>query len=343
MTLFPTLSVIIVSYHSQTDLQQCLPTIRCSSPFEIIIVDNAPADGTGAWIQHHYPEIQVIPSSNNGYGAACNAGMEASRGDYWCVLNPDTVLWPGALDAMLETARQNSTALVTPALMQPSGSVNAYGNAMHITGITTCSHLGDSWSDTPRLRSPLLASGAAIMAPRAVWEKLDGFDSGYFLYMEDADLSLRARLQGFSIVCDTHARITHDYTLNLTPEKFYWLERNRWRTVLTTYSAGTLIKLTIPLLVTEAATWFYALTKGRRYLSAHTHVYMWLVRHHSVWRTKRSAVQRQRTVRDTALLASMETAYPLGQLVSSERLALRLSRWSSWFFGWFSGKKVALR
>ncbi|MCY0909227.1 MAG: glycosyltransferase family 2 protein [Sulfobacillus thermotolerans] len=343
MTLFPTLSVILVSYHSQHDLEQCLPSLTCSSPMEVIIVDNDPQDGTSQWLSTAYPDIHVIASSNSGYGAACNLGMKHARGQFWCVLNPDTQLYPGALDTLLETSIAHPDALITPALLQPSGIVNAYGNTMHITGITTCDHFGDAWTDSPRFYSPLLASGAAIMAPRNIWERLGGFDPSYFLYMEDADLSLRARLQGLTVICDTRARIMHDYTLNLTAEKFYWLERNRWRTLLTTYSTRTLITLTIPLIATEIATWAYALLKGPQYVSAHLRVYLWLFRNHAVWRVKRVAVQRSRTISDATLLAEMETAYPLNQLISARWLAHHLSRWSARFFGWFGGKKVALR
>ncbi len=340
MTECPVLSVILVSYHSQDDLARCLPSIQAETPLEIIVVDNDPEDGTGAWVKAHYPGVQVIPSANGGYGRGCNLGMQRARGRYWCVLNPDTVLGPGALDAMMETAEKYPGNLITPALLQPDGTLNAYGNAMHVTGITTCANLGETWSETPRLRFPLLASGAAILAACSVWEALEGFDADYFLYMEDADLSLRARLQGREIICDTRARITHDYTLNLTPEKFYWLERNRWRTLLTTYSGRTLFKMAIPLLVTDLATWFFAGSKGWRYVVAHARVYLWLARYWKLWSTKRARVQKDRVVGDGALFSLMDRAYPLDQLVSNPRIARYLSRASAWFFHWFAGKKV---
>ena len=339
----PLCSVILVSYHSQQDLARCIPSIQSQHPIEIIVVDNDPNDGTALWLAQHFPFVRIMSSSNGGYGAACNQGMAVAKGQYWFVLNPDTILWPQALDNLVATAIRNPRSLITAALIQPDGTVNAYGNTMHITGITTCANIGEPWSNEPALRYPLLASGAAMMAHRHVWQTLNGFDADYFLYMEDADLSLRAQLQGFPVVCDTRARITHDYTLNLSPNKFYLLERNRWRTMLTTCSTPTLFKLAVPLAATELATWVYALTKGSAYLVAHFKVYFWLFSHHVAWRTKRRLVQGTRVVSDERLMTLMVTAYPLDQLISSRRMAARLTRLSSAFFSLFIGKGVVMR
>ncbi len=320
-------SVIIVGYRSRPLLERCLPSVLAEDAArDIIVVDNHSDDGTLEWLTETHPQVKVLANPvNAGYGAACNQGWEAAREEYGLILNPDTVLVPGALEQLLATAASHPDALINPVLLQPDETVNAYGNRMHLTGIASCEGLGETWSDNPPLRYPLLASGAAILTRRAVWNRLGGFDPDYFLYFEDTDLSLRAQLLGIPVICDTRARIIHAYALNLTPMKFFLLERNRLMTLLTVYQRTTLRKLLLPLLLMEMATWAYALTKGPAYLFAIVRGYGWLWAHRSALREKRRRIQAARVASDQVILTRTTPGLPFDQLIPSG-LARLLSR-----------------
>jgi GT2 family glycosyltransferase len=319
-------TVILVSYNSQKQLTHCIPSILANTiPVHLIVVDNHSQDGTVSWLKAQYPQVDVYENSANlGYGAACNRGMDHALGDYWCIANPDTVWEPEVLARLLDTARQFPEALINPAILQPNGLVNAYGNMMHITGITSCAGFGETWSSQgDRYRFPLLASGAVLFAHRSVWQRLGGFDPVYFLYFEDTNLSLRAALLNMPVVCDTRAKVVHHYDLKMSPQKFYWLERNRLLTLLLIFDRQTLTQLRAGLLITEMATWAFAFIHGPRYWMARVAGYWWLWTHREVWKAERRAVQATRQVSDAVLLARVTFDLPLNQV-------MRHGRWAQW-------------
>ncbi len=82
---------------------------------------------------------------------------------------------------------------------------------------------------------------------REAWEATGGFDARYFMYGEDVDLSLRLRLAGWEIGLAPQARVTHDYEFVKGDYKWFYLERNRWWTVLGAYP-GRLLLLLAPAL-----------------------------------------------------------------------------------------------
>ena len=136
----PRLSIVIVSFHSRADLARCLPSIARQGieGVEVVVVDNAPGDGTAAWLTHEHPSVRLVTNATNtGYAGGNNLGIEHARGEHVLILNPDTELHDDALRTLLDAVRAHPDALVTPKLLQPDGTVNACGNQMHATGITS--------------------------------------------------------------------------------------------------------------------------------------------------------------------------------------------------------------
>jgi GT2 family glycosyltransferase len=320
----PLLSIIMVSYHSQSDLARCLPTIYAQtvpSP-EIIVVDNAPGDGTADWLAINHPSVRVITNpANTGYAGGNNLGIDQAKGEWVLILNPDTELHPGSLASLLATAEAHPNALITPKLLNPDGTINACGLDMHYTGITTCRGLNEAADSYQGLHDVLLISGAAFIARRDILKKLSGFDTSYFMYLEDVDLSLRARLHGYDILCAADVTITHYYTLGMTPKKYYYLERNRLLNVLTNYQKTTLCRLSPALLLTELATWGFGLLKGYAYLLVKLRGYQWLWQHRKQWQTTRKHLQDKRLVDDIQFLTNTQTLLPYDQLVSNKSAA----------------------
>ena len=154
-----------------------------------------------------------------------------------------------------------------------------------------------------------------MLADRETWATLKGFDPDFFLYMEDADLSLRARLMGREIWCAADAEIVHRYALNMTPKKFYWLCRNRWLIVAKNFSAATIWQRALGLMVTELLVLGYAVMNGPRYVFAMPRA-LWAVwRRRGVLRGQRQAIQQSRTVSDRELDRWLSHGLPYGQLV----------------------------
>lgn len=313
----PLVSVVIVSYNSRGDLESCLPTLLTQNlPLEIVVVDNGSSDGTADWLRLNYPAIRLIHNvANDGYAGGNNLGVKAAQGEYVFILNPDTEVYPGAIATMLEVLQQHPSALVTPKLLCADGTINACGNKMHVTGITTCNGLGEP-ADTYNGVFPVcLLSGAAFLMARDVWNKIGGFGPDYFMYMEDVDFSLRARLLGYDILCCAQAVVVHKWDLRLTAQKFYYLERNRLVTLLKLYETRTFLRLWFSFLITELGTWVYACYKGLPFIKARVRSY-W-----SVWKSRKQIMQNRiplqgsRKVSDAELLSQMSLSLPFDMVV----------------------------
>ncbi len=97
----PTLSIIIVSYNTREFLAGCLISlrrVRDEAEFEVIVVDNASADGSAAMVRERFPEVRVIEAGRNaGFAAANNMGLAQARGKFLFFLNPDTTVPRGTL------------------------------------------------------------------------------------------------------------------------------------------------------------------------------------------------------------------------------------------------------
>ncbi|CCH56888.1 glycosyl transferase family protein [Fibrisoma limi BUZ 3] len=315
----PELSILIVSYNSRTDLIRCLPTIRAQtfSDYEIIVVDNHGHDGVADLLRSEFPDIRLVSNPHNtGYAGGNNVGLTHVQGRWVLLLNPDTELRPRALMILVETVRANQNAFVTPKLLNPDGiSVNACGNQMHYTGITTCRGLNDPADTYHGLQTVPLLSGAAFIAPADAIRQLNGFDESYFMYFEDTDLSMRARLLGYRLLCQADAEIIHHYRLGMNPQKFYHLERNRLLTFMKVLSKTTLRQLLPALVLTELATWAYAL-RGWPYLRARFRGYRYLWQHRKAICQTQQAIQQTRRLTDRDLLAGSQVALPIAQVTS---------------------------
>ena len=314
----PELTIVIVQHHNQAELERCLPSVFADAgdSLEVIVVDNSAGDGTAEWLADAHPGVQVVDSGEDlGYPGAANIGISLARGERIMAMNADVTLHPGCLSALSEAVDAHPNALLNPVFVLPDGRVNTYGNDLHYTGIAACRRLGD---DPDRLTDlePLPAlSGTAIFGRREVWNQIGGFDGRYFMYFDDTDLSLRARLAGFELLGVSGARVTHHWTFGMNPEKFEALERNRLATFYKVCARRTLVRLAPALFLTELATWGYALLRGPSFLRARWRGYASLWRDRDVWRKARRGVQASRRVNDDVLFEASRSSLPVGQLV----------------------------
>jgi GT2 family glycosyltransferase len=203
--------------------------------------------------------------------------------------------------------------------------VNTCGNSPHFTGITVCRGVGPPREAFEVVEEVPAVSGAAFVARRAGIRELGGFDPGFFLYLEDTDLSLRAVLAGHRILLVPTAEVLHDFILRLGADKIGYLERNRHAMLLKLLRWRTLLLLSPGLVLVELAVLGYAASRGPRCLRQKLAGYLWLlVRAGDVLRARRR-VQRLRAISDSALIATLGTDLELGELQHPlGRTAMRL-------------------
>jgi GT2 family glycosyltransferase len=204
-------------------------------------------------------------------------------------------------------------------MMDKRGRVNTCGNTMHYTGITVCNGLGKR-ADAPELmqtKNVSAVSGACFAMPRSLWNELGGLDESFFTYLEDTDLSLRARLAGYRCVYVPEAVVYHNYANRFSATKLYYLERNRIFMLMKCYRTSTLIRMLPALLLAEAVTWGYAVKSGPTHIAAKARAYVWILTHRSAVRAARRKAQESRRATDTALLAAMTSSLHLSQLAGA--------------------------
>lgn len=313
----PRLSVVIVAYEDAEEISACLQSLERNGieDGEVIVIDNSPSNRVARMIARQFPRVRLYREGfNDGYAGGNNRGLAYARGHYVLVLNPDTRVERNALQELIACLERHPGDLVTAKLLGPDGRVNACGNEMHRTGITTCRGFGDApeaWVGDVEVP---LVSGAAVLAHRETWEALEGFDDRYFLYMEDADLSLRARFLGRKVWCAADAVVWHDYALNLTPDKYYFLVRNRWITIVKHWSAKVLFQRLAFMVMVEALTWIFALIKGPRFVWSHGRAYQWLWNNRRDLRTERIRSRQVQRVGEETVWVWLDGKLPFGQL-----------------------------
>lgn len=301
-------SVIIVNFNNKRDLERCLPSVikSLSTRDEIIIVDNASTDGSAAWIEENYPQIYLVRSeANSGYAGGNNLGASSAEGEYLVFLNPDTVVDPLWLEKLIQGIEGcPEVGLVTSKILMLAepGMINTCGSNVHISGITLCNGLnatGDSFQEESEVNA---VSGAGFLIRKAFFQQLGGFDEDFFMYMEDTDLSWRARLAGKVCLLVPTSIIYHDYQLNFGPEKVFYQERNRYLMHLKSLEWKTMLILIPVYFLAELVTWGFVLLRDAENWRNKIRAYGWIRTHWEKIREKRASTQDSRKISDKTLL-----------------------------------------
>jgi GT2 family glycosyltransferase len=307
--MVPKASVLIVNYNGREYLEKCLRSLlnKDRRDYEVILVDNASTDGSAEYVEQVFPEVLVIRNEvNQGFSQGNNVGAQQAKGEYLAFLNPDTVVEPGWLEALiaaLEADPQAGLATSKILLLADPGQINTCGNEMHCTGLTLCRGMGMDRGTFTDLVEVGAVSGAAFAIRKDVFEALGGFDEAFFLYLEDTDLSWRARLAGYKCVYVPSSVVYHDYILRFGPKKTFYQERNRYLMLLKGLRWRTLLVLLPALLVVEVMTWGFVLLRERKRLANKLRAYAWIVKHWGRIMGSRREVQAMRRVRDRDLIA----------------------------------------
>jgi GT2 family glycosyltransferase len=221
VTPAPRISIVIVCFGKREVTEDCLASLdavfgpRLGRDVEVVVVDNASPDDTLTLLRAWQDRITVLAlPENRNFSGGCNAGAEASRGDVIIFLNNDTIVGPGVLDAIAETASDPSVGIAGMRLVYPDGVLQHGGVVMTtFQGDVTASHVfqhDDGALPAARAVLDMDCVTAACMAMRRdVFFDAGGFDEGYVNGNEDVDLCLRVRVQGLRVVYRGDLSLVH--------------------------------------------------------------------------------------------------------------------------------------
>jgi GT2 family glycosyltransferase len=222
----PVVSVVIVSFNSRDDLLRCLDSLRAhlDLPHEIVVVDNASADGSAAAVRERHPEVRLLQSPENlGFARANNLGFQETTAPYVLVLNSDAQVHAGSVQGLIEVLEDRpEVGLVGPRTVNPDGTaqvsfgpmltpVREWRQRRLVRGVRKGRrrYLDRAEAESRVEHEPVWVSGACFLVRREALDAVGGFDEQFFLYEEDVDLCVRVRAAGWSIIFTPRVEVMH--------------------------------------------------------------------------------------------------------------------------------------
>lgn len=273
-------TTVIPNWNLKADLAECLDSLRRVpyTPHRVIVVDNGSADGSPQLVEERYPWVSLVTlPENRGYAAALNVGVvkavEADT-DYVFALNNDTVVEPQSLGKLVEGLESEaSIGIAAPKILYHDHRDMVYrlGDRIY-SWLPIPLAFGPGWKDRPKFSGVEeydYVSGCAMLIRSELFQEIGLFDTGFFMYYEDADFCRRARRAGYRIVSVGDAVIYHKASLSADKIRSSIVKtraRNRMR-FYRRYEHGPHPWLTYTTLALVAA-WrsFSGLVKGDRHL-----------------------------------------------------------------------------
>jgi GT2 family glycosyltransferase len=309
-------SFCVVNYNGEAFLQETLESIlgEMASGDELLLADNASTDGSVALAQRLWPAVRVVGlDANRGPGAARNAAYRRASHARLLFVDNDVSLVAGCTARLVAALDRDRDAVAAMPLVLDAardGVVQYDGADAHYLGLMLLHDEGLAAAAAPRATKRLgsLVS-ACFLLDRSRWTGGDPFDESIFIYFDDHDFALQARLRGHALLGVPSAAVRHrEGTAELSlrrlgryaPARVLNTIRNRWLIVLKHYSARTLLLLSPMLVVYELAQLVVVLEKG--WVGAWGRSVGWiLVRGPRILRERRR-LQRARVLPDRELL-----------------------------------------
>jgi len=222
------LSVIIVSYNVEHFLYLCLESVYAATKnihAEVIVIDNASGDQSVNMVRKQFPATRVIANVDNlGFGKANNKAAKIAKGQYFCILNPDTIVSHTTFEQFIALHESNPNLGISgPQLTDGTGQFLRESKRGLPTIQTAVFKSLGLFKLSPRLfgqyynlRLPQNKSGetdvlvgAFMFMRKQLYDRLEGFDENFFMYGEDIDISHRSLKLGMTNYYFSNAKVIH--------------------------------------------------------------------------------------------------------------------------------------
>jgi N-acetylglucosaminyl-diphospho-decaprenol L-rhamnosyltransferase len=224
-------SVVIVSYNSRSVLGPCLDSLKKQNAFddtEVIVVDNASSDGTPTMVRERYPWVTLIAGRKNvGFSRGVNIGIREARGDFFLILNPDTVVQPDSIGKLLDFMKRTPSAgIVGPKLVYGDGTLQYSCRRFYTWKVLVLRRtvLGKIFKNSAAVADHMMLDfdhastrevdwilGACLLVRRQAVESVGLLDERFFLYFEDVDWCYRMKQKGWGVFYHAESVVVHNY------------------------------------------------------------------------------------------------------------------------------------
>jgi len=222
-------SIIVVNWNTRDLLRDCLRSVFVATQsvtYEVIVVDNASADGSVAMLEREFPAVRIVANGANlGFAAANNQGIALAQGRYVLLLNSDTIVMDLAIDKTIEFADRHPDAAVTGCrVLNPDGSLqqtcfmfpsllNQLLFAAYLYQLFPKSRFFGreqmSWWNRDDAREVDVVTGCYMLVRRDAIDDVGPMDDKFFMYAEETDWCYRFRMSGWQCRFTPDAQIVH--------------------------------------------------------------------------------------------------------------------------------------
>lgn len=211
---------IVVTHQSAATIDECLARLRAAEAVEAIrVVDNNSTDGSLQVIQRHAaadPRLRFVANPDNpGFAVACNQGAGECDATWLAFVNPDCLVGPDSLQRMQAHAIEGSDNVLLGAdLVDENGERDGAARRRDpdfaaMLRTRAASQLEIAVDETTPLQRVDAISGALMLLPRTLFERIGGFDERYRLHAEDLDLCRRARNADAMVAVANDVQVVH--------------------------------------------------------------------------------------------------------------------------------------
>jgi GT2 family glycosyltransferase len=219
------ISIIIVSWNTARLLNNCIASIMANRPplpLEIWVIDNASTDETPLMLREKFPQVHLVENRENvGFARANNQAIQRCEGKYILLLNPDTLVRSGALQALIDFLDTHPEAgAVGARMLNPDGSLQISSHPLPTLSreLWRLFHLDvlvpyalypiTKWA-TNQPQDVDAVGGACLLVRKDVLEQVGFLDESYFIYSEEIDLCYRIQRAGWRIFWIPQAEVVH--------------------------------------------------------------------------------------------------------------------------------------
>ncbi|MCW4454240.1 glycosyltransferase family 2 protein [Flavobacterium sp. MXW15] len=214
------IAAVVVSYQSASTLDDCLRRLReAHDVAEIRVVDNASADGSLQIVQRHAladPRVRFIANPDNpGFATACNQGAADSVSPWLAFVNPDLMVEADTLALLRARAQDLGDCVLGVEQVDEHGRADEAVRRRDpdFAAMLRAPGAGSRLAVAPDRSRPLqpvdAISGALMLMPRGLFDRIGGWDAGYRLHAEDLDLCRRARQAGATVAIANELQVLH--------------------------------------------------------------------------------------------------------------------------------------
>jgi GT2 family glycosyltransferase len=238
----PDISVVVINWNRRGYLRACLASLagQRGANFEVIVVDNGSSDGSAEMARSEFGVRVIANTANLGFCAANNQAFAAARGEFIALLNNDAEAAPDFLANLrraLDAAPDIGMAAAKVLVWEGAGGVNRAdridkaGHLIYPDGQNRGRGTGEiDQGQYGRVAECLWPDGCACMYRKAMLDQIGGFDEDFFMFADDAELGLRARIAGWRCLYMPGAVARHHRGGSMdagSTRRIFLIERNR--------------------------------------------------------------------------------------------------------------------